>query len=267
MSDKDNVFSISKKRQDNYLKSEEGQDALANAFDAIQAKANERPLSFEEKDNKRGYCQWRATVLKEKIAKGYLSQPASIEHERDSLADEIMSVRSDWSSAQWREFVDRGGDIPATTYASDRDDVNSYIDDLREEWKDKISQMRSDGVEFDIMEEKRSLESDIFDIENLSLKHWNEREAVQELVSKVFNSPIVNRIQGMFDSGVDAMRTIAMVNIRNLYNNNQIDECNEAVNIGVEGGHLTEFEASSLRKGKIPMSDIENNTGHDEPEI
>ena len=277
MSDKeqDNVLSLSKRKRSNFLNSDEGQEVLSNAFDAIQSKRNEQPLTFAETTNQRQYCQWQIRLLDERVDRGYLSQPSEIEHVRDQLAAEIREIRNDWSNTQWREFVEQEGDVPVTTYANSRSEVKSYVDNMRSEWKSRIPAMQADDEEFDLMEEKRTLESDIFDIENTSLKTWNERGEAQEILEQLLNptpadgsqsSPIVNRIKKFFETDVDAMSVIAMTYIRDLHGNDRLDECHEAIDWGVENDHLTEFEAASLRKGKLPdVSSTANEPPSDEP--
>ncbi len=251
--DNDNVESFGDARFNKFLHSEEGMEALGSAFEARVAKQNERPLTFDEIDNKRGYCQWKARILNEKIERGFLTQKSEIEYMREQLAQEIREVRNDWSPAQWREFVDQGGDLPATTYASSRKEVQEYIEQMREDFQAERSRKADPEEERDLLAAKRDLENSIHDVENISLKHWNERDQIQELVSEVFNSPIAKRVQGMFESGNESARFIAMTNIRNLYLNQKNDEADGITDWAVENGHLTEFEAGQLSKGQIPV--------------
>lgn len=259
--DQDNIFSLSKQRRSNFMHSEEGQEALGNAFVTAQQERNKRPLTSDETTNQRQYCQWQIRLLDERVDRGYLSQSSEIEYAREQLAAEIREIRNDWSNTQWREFVEQGGDVPATTYTNSRAKVKSYVDNMRSEWKLNIPALQADDEEFDLMEERRTLESDIFDIENTSLKTWNERGEAQEMVEQLLNptpadgsqsSPMVNRIKKFFETGVDSMNVIAMTYIKDLHGNDRLDECHDAVDWGVENGHLTEFEAASLRKGKLP---------------
>lgn len=262
--DQDNIFSISKRRRLNFLNSEEGQEVLGNAFVNAQLERNKQPLTLSETENQRQYCQWQIRLLDERVDRGYISQPAEIEHARDQLAVEIREIRNDWPNAQWRFFVEQGGDVPVTLYASSRKELKAHVGGMRSDWKDQISERQAEGEDFDVMQSKHSLESDIFDVENTSFKIWNEREQIQNIVDEflkssvedgLLSSSIVTRIKKFFDTGIEGMRAVAMEHIKNLHNNDRLDECHEAIDWGVENNHLTEFEAASLREGKIPSSE------------
>ncbi len=262
--DSNNVHSLGDKRRSNFLNSEEGQELMGNAFAAVRGKQMARPLTFDEKENQRQYCQWQARILHEKIERGYLEQDAEIEYARDTLASEIRDVRNNWTNNQWREFVEQGGDLPATTYASSRAELNEYIEQMREEWKANMAKPADPEDERDLMWEKRDFESQVFEMENISLKHWNERHQVAALVSEVLNTPVVDRIQKRFEQNHDTATFIAMTEIRNLYNADRRDEGEAALSWALENERVTEYQAGLLRKGQMPL--YEGKQENDEPD-
>lgn len=274
--DQDNIFSISKRRRLNFLNSEEGQEVLGNAFVNAQLERKKQPLTFSETENQRQYCQWQIRLLDERVDRGYLSHPAEIEHARDQLAAEIREIRNDWPNAQWRFFVEQGGDVPVTLYVSGRTELKAHVEGMRNDWKDQISEQQAEDEGFDVMQSKHSLESDIFDVENTSFKIWNERGQIEKIVDEFLNSSvengllsssIVTRIKKFFDTGIEGMRAVAMEHIKNLHNNDRLDECHEAIDWGVENEYLTEFEAASLREGKIPQEHVQGVPDPDEPSV
>ena len=236
-------------------KSSAREAAKGAGFSSSGMQYSNAPLTAKEEKAREVFIAWRKDVLQELVNNGSVPEGSVLNYE-----DEVVL---EFTPEEWREFVEEGGNVRAYDVKFLRSEIDQEIRKLQKKVADIESPEDREAAQNDLI-------MDITTYRQISVKHWEEREAVAALFSKLMGTEakgmkvglpqgsdgVDNLLKTQFlKSEVGAVNPVLKINLLNRYRRTP-DQLEATLAWVEEKGYLTDVEINAIQDFTRPSRDV-----------